>query len=155
YVGVLRPGDADPEGVVDRSRADLVVADEAGEHRQPRAVGRALAARHGRRRAEVPDHPALRVPMWVPAVPEERPGGLDGLAGAAGAGDHGAVAGVGRPGLDQGLPRDRCARPAGDRMSDPADPESSLVLPDHRVWEAGSPLRAEIGDELIAAVRGD
>src|ERR1044072_36985 len=85
--GVAGALEGDPDRVVEAAVGDLVVADEAGEDRQPGGVGRGPGVRPQGARAQVPADAGVGVPVGAAAAGGE--GAIEVGEDAAGAGGAG------------------------------------------------------------------
>ena len=153
--GVAGGVEGDPDRVLDAPGADLVVADQAGEDRQPGCVGRGVAVGAQRRRAQVPDHarvglPALRMPVGEGAVE------LVELAPGSVIGEHVAIAVGAAASLDRRAERDPVLAVVGLRsVGGEPNLDLALALADHSIGEPVLARRAEVGMEHVAAVGVD
>ena len=126
----------------------LVVADEAGEDRQPGGVGGCPGVRPQRGRAEVPAGAGVSIPMRSATVLGEGPVELVERAAVAVDDEHVAVAVAAGAALDRGTGRNReRAAVALVAVGGVVDRQVALVGADHRVGEAIGARGSEVGVE--------
>src|SRR5689334_1610807 len=136
-------GDADR--VFEVARGDLVIADEAGEDRQPGGIGRGPRVRPAGARAQVPARARVGIPMPAAGL-EERPVELVERAAGAVDDEHVTIAVAAFAALDRrGLRHRERSRVALVAVGGVVDRKLRLAGVDDGVGEAIGAGRAEVG----------